>query len=134
MVVHSGPQELLLKDALEIETVAENHLCQQVIRGTRHTHTQPKIDFPFGREIQVNGGENLLLLLADRVEACDRTQRAVILDAPRDLLGEIVAEFEVGRENETLVHARAMEGPVKCGIEGEIPSAELLIHDGTDIP
>src|SRR5204862_720407 len=28
MVVHSGPQELLLKDALEIETVAENHLCK----------------------------------------------------------------------------------------------------------
>jgi len=44
-------------------------------------HTQPKIDFPFGREIQVNGGEDLLLLLADCVEARDRTQRAVILDA-----------------------------------------------------
>src|SRR6266513_1464835 len=134
MVVHSGPQELLLKDALEIETVAENHLCKQVIRPTRHTHTQPKIDFPFGREIQVNGGENLLLLLADRVEACDRTQRTVILNAPGDLLGEIVAEFEVGREYQPLIHARAMEGPVKRGIEGEIPPAELFIHNRADLP
>src|SRR5436305_15011303 len=99
MVVHSGPQELLLKDALEIETVAENHLCKQVIRPTRHTHTHPKIDFPFGREIQVNGGANSLLLLAQPVDACDRTQRAVILHGRGYLLGAVGAAFGVGSES-----------------------------------
>src|SRR5947209_747456 len=75
----------------EIKTVAENHLGNQVIRRTRHTHTEAKIDFPLGGEIQVNGGEDLLLLLADRVEARDRTQRDVIFDSSRDFFGEIVA-------------------------------------------
>src|SRR5260370_8341045 len=118
----------------EIKPVAENHLGNQVIRRTRPTHTEPKIDFPLGGEIQVDGGEDLLLLLADRVEARDRTQRTVILDSPRDFLGEIVAELEVGRENDSLIHARAMKRAVKRGIEGEIPPAELFINDRTNLP
>src|SRR6266702_1691104 len=120
-------RRLLPKDASEIETVAENHLRKQVIRGARHAHTQPKIDFPLGREVQVNRGKNLLLLLAYRVKARDRAERAVILEASRDFLGEIVAELEVGRENETLIHTWAMEGSVKRGIERKIPRAELRI-------
>src|SRR5216684_2075692 len=118
----------------EIKTVAENHLGNQVIRRTRHTHTEPKIDFPLGREIHVNGGEDLLLLLADRVEARDRTQRAVIFESPRDFLGEIVAELEVGRENDSLIHAWAVKGAIKRGIEGEIPPAELFINDRANLP
>src|SRR5258708_1347106 len=97
----------------EIKPVAENHLGNQVIRRTRHTHTEPKIDFPLGGEIQVNGGEDLLLLLADRVEARDRTKRAVIFESPRDFLGEIVTELEVGRENDSLIHARPMKRAVE---------------------
>src|SRR5204862_8252663 len=58
----------------------------------------------------------------------------VLRDARRDLLGEIVTELEVGREDETLVYDRAMEGPVKCRIEGEIPPPELLINDRADLP
>src|SRR5229473_598582 len=96
----------------EIKTVAENHLGNQVIRRTRHTHTEAKIDFPLGREIQVNGGEDLLLLLADRVEARNRTQRAVVLNTSRDFLVEIVAELEVGRKHQPLIHARTMKRPV----------------------
>src|SRR6266700_2037766 len=121
---------LLPKDASEIETVAENHLRKQVIRGARHAHTQPKIDFPLGREVQVNRGKNLLLLLAYRVKARDRAERAVILEASRDFLAELV----VGRENETLIHTWAMEGSVKRGIERKIPRAELPIDNGPDFP
>src|SRR6266404_1024490 len=125
---------LLPKDASEIETVAENHLRNQVIRRTRHAHTQPKIDFPFGREIQVNRRKNLLLLLADGVETRYRTQRAVVLDSSSNFFGEIVAELEVRREHQPLVHARAMERPVKRGVEGQIPLADLLIHDRANFP
>src|SRR6266404_7651753 len=106
---------LLPKDASEIETVAENHLRNQVIRRTRHAHTQPKIDFPLGREIQVNRRKNLLLLLADGVETCYRTQRAVILDSSGKFLGEIVTEFEIRREHQPLIYAWAMKRPVKRG-------------------
>src|SRR5258708_22415690 len=66
----------------EIKTVAENHLGNQMVRRTCHTHTEAKIDFPLGREIQVNGGEGLLFLLAVRVEARERGPRAVIFECP----------------------------------------------------
>src|SRR5690349_1956040 len=110
-------RQLLLKDASKIETVAENHLGKQMIRRARHTNTHAEINFPFGREVQVNRRKDLLLLLADRVETRYRTQRAIILDAPCNLLGEIVAEFEIGRERQPLIYPRAMERPVKRGIE-----------------
>src|SRR6266481_2334328 len=130
----AGSRRLLPKDASEIETVAENHLRNQVIGCTRDSHTQPKIDFPLGRKIQVNRRKDLLLLLADGVETRDRTQRTVVFQAARDFFREIVAELEIGRENESSVYARPMKGAVKRGIEGEVPRAELLIHDRADLP
>src|SRR2546422_6656432 len=106
-------RRLLLKDASEIKTVAENHLGNQVVRRPRHTHTEPKIDFPFAREIQVNGGEDFLLLLADCVETRNRAQRAVVFDSTPDFLGEIIAKIEVGCEDEALVYAPPVERTVK---------------------
>src|SRR5256885_3829836 len=106
------------KGALEVKPVAENHLGKQMIRCARHAHSHSKIDFPYGREIQINRRKNLLLLLADRVEARHRTQRAVVLDSSSNFLGEIVAKLEVGREHQPLIYARPMERPVKRGIEG----------------
>src|SRR5260370_14218346 len=50
----------------EIKPVAENHLGNQVIRPTRHTHTEPKIDFPLWGEIQVAGRVELPVLLGVR--------------------------------------------------------------------
>src|SRR5258707_13658776 len=47
----------------EIKPVAENHLGNQVIPRTRHTHTKPKIDFPLGGEIQDNGGGGFCVVL-----------------------------------------------------------------------
>src|SRR5437016_134433 len=120
--------------ALEVKPVAENHLGKQMIRRACHAHTHAEINFPFGREIQINRRKNLLLLLADRVEARHRTQRAVVLDSSSNFLCEIVAELEVGREHQPLIYARAMERPVKRGIEGQIPLAELLIHDRPNLP
>src|SRR5437879_11579507 len=54
--------------ALEVKPVAENHLGKQMIRRACHAHTHAEINFPFGREIQINRRKNLLLLLADRSE------------------------------------------------------------------
>jgi hypothetical protein len=53
----------LPRDASEIETVAENHFGDQMISRARQSHRQSKINFPFGREIQVDCGKNLALLL-----------------------------------------------------------------------
>src|SRR5690349_17845015 len=119
----AGTKRLLPEDASEIETISENHFCNQVIRGSRYPHSQPKINFPLGRKIQVNGGKDLLLLLVDGVKARNRPQRTVVFQAARNFLGEIVAEFEVRRKHQSLIHARAVERPIKGGIEGEIPAA-----------
>src|SRR4029077_7964800 len=120
--------------ASEIETITENHLCNQMVRGARYAYSQPEVDLPFGGKVQVNGGKNLLLLLVDGVKARHRTQRTVVFQAARKFLGEIVAEFKIGRKYQPLIHARSVKRPVKCGIEGEIPAAELLIRDRTDFP
>src|SRR5437870_5302974 len=122
------------KDASEVETIAENHLGNQAIRCARHANAEPKIDFPLGRKIQVNGGKDLLLLLANRVKAGDGAERSVIFDAAGDFLAEIVAEFEVRGENEPLIHARTVERPVESRIEREIPFAELPIHNRANLP
>src|SRR5258708_37145653 len=70
----------------------------------------------------------------ERVEPCAGRQGAVIFESPRDFLGEIVAELEVGRENDSLIHAWAVKGAIKRGIEGEIPPAELFINDRANLP
>ena len=49
--------------ALEVKPVAENHLGKQMIRRACHTNPHAEINFPFGREVQVDHRKNLLLLL-----------------------------------------------------------------------
>ena len=59
---------------------------------------------------------------------------AIVFQASGDFFGEVVAEFEVRGENETLAHGLAVQGFVEGGIETEIPATELLIDDGTHLP
>jgi len=74
------------------------------------------------------------MLLTDGIKACDWAEGAIVFDATGDLLGEIVTEFEVGRENQALVHARPVKGTVERRIERKIPAAHLFINDGANFP
>ena len=58
----------------------------------------------------------------------------VILDASGDFLRKVVADFCVGRKNETLTHRLAVKGTIEGGVEIKIPAAELPIDDGTHLP
>src|SRR6266403_4971898 len=109
----------------EIEAVAEDHFGDQVISGSCQSNSKAKIDFPFGRKIQIDRGKNLMLLLADGIEARNGPKGAVVFDATGDFLGEIVTEFEVGRKNDALLDARPVEGAVQSRVEGAVPAAEL---------
>src|SRR6476660_3961997 len=100
----------------------------------RQADSQAEIDFPLGRKIQIDSGKNLVLLLANGIEARNRPEGAVVFDATGDFPGEIVAEFEVGRKDHPLMDTRAVEGTVQSRVEGEIPAAELFIKDGTNFP
>ena len=83
-----------------------------MISGSCQTNSKAEIDFPFGRKFQIDRGKNLVLLLADGIEARNRPEGAVVFDATGDFLGEIVTEFEVGRKNHALLDARPVEGAV----------------------
>jgi len=105
-----------------------------VVGGTRDADAETEVDFPFRRQIQIDGGENLVLLERCGQEVSGWPDRAIIFDAASNFFREVVAEFEVWRENETLAHRLAVEGSVESGVETEVPAVDLLIDDGTHFP
>src|SRR5215472_2188333 len=100
----------------------------------RDADAEAKIHFPLRRKVQVDSGKNLVLLLADGKKIGGRADGAVILKSAGDFLGEVVAELEIRREGDSLRNAVAVKGPVKRGIEGEIPGTFLLINDRPNFP
>src|ERR1700704_4879791 len=100
----SGPQwnqtEITTRPSMtpfhsEIETISENHFCNQMIGRARNANTEPKVNFPPRRDVQVNGRENLLLLTGNRVEARDRANRPVVFKPSGDFRSEVVVELEI---------------------------------------
>ena len=75
-----------------------------------------------------------MLLKARGKKVRGRSHRTVVFDASGDLLGEVIADFHVGRKNKTLAHRLAMQGAVEGRVEIEIPATELLIDDGAHLP
>src|SRR4029077_9489079 len=118
----------------KIEPVTENQFGDQMIGGARYSYPQPEINFPLRRKIQVHGWKNLVLLLRHGIESRDRSHRAVIFQTAGNFWREVVAEFEIRREDHALAHAWPMKRPIKCGIQGPIPASYLLVHDGPHFP
>src|SRR5437899_1736534 len=75
-----------------------------------------------------------MLLLADGRKIGGWADGTVILKAARDLFRDVVADFHVRREDEALMNAFAMQGPVKSRVEVQIPAANLLIDDRAHLP
>lgn len=90
-----GISYFLLAGVLEIEAVAQDHLADQMVGRSCHANPQPEIHFPLGGEIQVNGRENLLLLLSDGIEPGHRPQRPIILKSCRHFLRNVVAQLHI---------------------------------------
>ena len=122
------------QDALEIEAIAENHFGNQMIRGMREADTEAEIDFPIRGKIQVDGREDLMLLLSGGKKIRGRTDGAVVFESAGDFFREIVTELEIRRERDTLTDTVAVKGPVKSRIAREVPRAGLLVDDGANLP
>src|SRR5579863_450909 len=88
---------------------ADDALHDEMISGSGRTHTDSKIEFPLRPEVDVNTGEKLLLLISRWIEAGERAVGCVVLQPAGNLFGEVIADFYIGRELHSLVHA----GPVK---------------------
>src|ERR1022692_2198516 len=121
---------LSLHDALPIYDAFHD----QVIGGSGRANADAEVELPFGREIDIDRGKELLLLVFERVEAGERTVSRIVFQPARKFLGEIVAELRVGRKRSSLVHALAVPGTVQSGIERQIPRTDFLVDDGTDFP
>ena len=55
-----------------------------MVGGAGDTYADAKVDFPFGRQVEVDGGKKLVLLLGDRIEVGGRTDRAVVFESAGD--------------------------------------------------
>src|SRR5438045_4439363 len=73
-------------------------------------------------------------LLALRIKTTERAKRAVILKSHVDFLCYRVSDFEVRSELETFVLTRTRQCALERGIECEIPLAQVLVDDRTNLP
>ena len=104
-----------------------------MIRGVGKIDSRPEINLPIRRNIEIDHGKDLLRLLRRGIEICDRPESSVVFDAARDLSREIKTHFHIRRKFPPLARIETVQGPVKRGIEGEIPAPKLLIDDGTKL-
>jgi hypothetical protein len=58
-------------------------------------NAEAEIDFPFGRQIQIDGREELVLLKAGGQEIRGWSDGAVVFEASGDFLGEVIADLYV---------------------------------------
>jgi hypothetical protein len=80
----------------ELKPPPQNHFHQQMIGAAGHTDAGAEVELPVRTEVQVDGRENGLPLVTERVETSDGAERTVILDANRDLFRDVVAYLDVG--------------------------------------
>jgi len=105
-----------------------------MVGGSGDADAESEVDFPLRRQIQIDGWKDLMLLESRGEEVRGRAYRPVVFDAAGDFLCEVVANFDVGRKDETLADRLTVQGAVERGVEIEIPASELLIDDGADFP
>ena len=89
----------------QLEPVAYDELDDQVIGAAREAETDSEVDLPIRREVQVENGEYLVLLVVPGVEPPDRAQGAVVLGADGDQYRKLEAQL---------------------GARGEVPASHLL--------
>jgi hypothetical protein len=59
--------------------VADDELDDQVVGAARETEPDSEVEFPIGGEVQVKGGEDLVLLFVPGGETSDGAQRLFMI-------------------------------------------------------
>src|ERR1035438_1865228 len=125
---------LLLLLVSPIEAAADDAFYDPVIGGGGGAYADAEVDLPVGREVQIDGGEELLLLIVETGNVGDAAVVGVVLEAAGDLLGEVVADFGCWSEVDTFIDIGAVPGALEGRVDGEVPAARLLIDDGANLP
>jgi hypothetical protein len=69
-----------------------------------------------------------------RIEGSDAPVVSVVFEATADLGSEVVTYLGAGCKTDSLLYIRAMPGAFESWIESEVPAAESLIDNGTNLP
>src|SRR5256885_152099 len=109
------------------ETVAQNRLDEETVGSLRDAHADTEVELPALAEINIDGGDEHLLCLPDRVPTVPRAIRAVILQAERDALQDVVRELHVRRELEAVALAGTVEGLIERRIKADVELVDLLV-------
>src|SRR5438105_5310390 len=121
---------------------ADDGFHDQMVGGPGGANADAEIDFPLGRDVNVNRGYKLLLLFVQRIEVTDRPESAVVFQAAAYYFAvacpvrpeKIVADSEIRRELYSPPRILSMQRRVERGIERPIPASQFLIHDGPYLP
>ncbi len=109
-----------------VETAAEDAFDDPVVGGCGWSDADAEVDLPFGRDVQVDGREDLLLLVVEAGDVGDAAVVGVVFNASGNDLGEVPADFGGGREVEAefdvgtvpCAFERGVDGPVRSGLAG----------------
>src|SRR5271167_635434 len=115
------------------EAPPEDAFDDQVIGGRGCADADSEVELPLRPQIEVNGRNELLLLIVEWTEIRDRPPGTVVFQPSGNSLGDVVTEFEVWREDHALVNARPVKRAVERGIKAQIPTADFFVHDRADL-
>lgn len=94
---------------------ADDHLQDEVVSASGQTNADSEVEFPLGRDIQIDGREDLVLLFARRIKTANRADGAVVFNSAIDLLGERIGDFDVRSEFEPTFGAGSLQGALEDG-------------------
>ena len=87
-----------------------------MVTSAGEADAQTEIDFPVGRDVEVNCRVDLMLLLVDCRKIGDRPNRAVVFQPACNFFREVVADLEIWRKNDALMDALTVEGALERGV------------------
>src|SRR5271156_2807410 len=113
-----------------VKAAGEVCLPDPVVCTGSYSDTHTKIHLPIGREVQINRGKELLLLVMKRGNIAHISIIGVVFESAGDVSGDGVADLRAGSKSKSLRLVLAMKRPFEGRIQCEVQPAKLFIDDG----
>src|SRR3989441_12082304 len=92
-----------------------------------------EVQLPFGRNVQVEGGKDQVVLLAEREKVADGAGFGVVLESRSEHLGHIEGHLQARLETRAAMRVRTAKGFQEVRVHSNIPLAEFLFDDGPNL-
>ncbi len=94
---------------LEVEAPADDPFHHPVLARARHTLSDTDVELPIGRGVQVQGGEDQMMLLVKDIEVGNRAGLGVILEARFQELRQLVGDLHRRLHSKTAMRVLALQ-------------------------